>query len=242
MKSAILSLTVFLVLAMAACTSAPAPSQSETAEQPAGKSAGGNESAVSAKPKSSAGETKSGGGISELTRPAAPPVELPSGTAVAVRLDQALSTARNKTGDSFEASLDEPVMADGKAVLPKGTKFTGHVTTSDASGRLQGRGVLGITLDSFDLKGQNYPVATSLDTKSTDSHKKRNIEMIGGGAGLGALIGGIAGGGKGAAIGAGAGAAAGTGAAAATGKKDVEVPAESVFRFTLKNPVKIKAE
>ena len=133
-------------------------------------------------------------------------------------------------------------MRDGKEVLPKGTKFTGHVTTSDASGRLKGRGVLGITLDSFDLRGQSYPVATSLDTRATASHKKRNIEMIGGGAGLGALIGGLAGGGKGAAIGLGAGAAAGTGTAAVTGKKQVEVPAETMFRFTLKSPVQIKAE
>jgi hypothetical protein len=220
MKSAILSLTIFLALALAACTNAPTTQQSET--QP--------------------GETKPSGGISEMAKPAAPPVELPSGTAIAVRLDQALSTASNKAGDTFAASLDEPVMEGGKEVLPKGTKFTGHVTTSDASGRLQGRGVLGITLDSFDFKGQNYPVASSLDTKTTDSHKKRNIEMIGGGAGLGALIGGLTGGGKGAAIGAGAGAAAGTGVAAATGKKEVEVPAETVFRFTLKNPVKVQTE
>lgn len=231
MKSAILSLTVFLALVLAGCTSAPAPSQSETTGQPGGKSAGGSESA-----------TKPTGGMSEMAQSAAPPVELPSGTVVTVRLDQALSTARNNTGDTFAASLDEPVTAAGKEVLPKGTKFTGHVTSADASGRLQGRGVLGITLDSFDLKGQNYPVATSLDTKATASHKKRNLELIGGGAGLGALIGGLAGGGKGAAIGAGAGAAAGTGTAAATGKKDVEVPAETVFRFTLKNPVKVKAE
>jgi hypothetical protein len=224
MKSAISSLAVFLALVLAACTNAPTP-QSET-------------NSGETKP----GGTKPAGGISEMAKPPARQLELPSRTAVAVRLDQALSTARNKTGDTFEASLDEPVMEGGKEVLPKGTKFTGHVTTSDASGRLQGRGVLGITLDSFDLKGQNYPVESSLDTRTTESHKKRNLELIGGGAGLGALIGGLAGGGKGAAIGAGAGAAAGTGTAAATGKKQVEVPAETVFRFTLKNPVKIKAE
>ena len=240
MKLAISSLAVFLALAMSACSSAPPPPQSGTAEQPGSGTAGANASSASAQP-NAAGATKSGGGLSELTRPPMREVELPSGTAITVRLDQGLSTARNQTGDTFPASLEEPVMQDGKEVLPKGTKFTGRVTTADASGRLKGRGVLGITLDSFELKGQKYPVESSLDTKTTESHKKRNLELIGGGAGLGALIGGLAGGGKGAAIGAGAGAAAGTGGAAATGKKEVEVPAETAFRFTLKNPVKVKA-
>ena len=167
-------------------------------------------------------------------------VEMPAGTLVRVRVDEALSTARNRAGDTFSASLTEPVVREGKELLPKGTRFKGHVTTADSSGRLQGRGVLGITLDSFELNGESYPVKSSLDTKTTDAHKKRNIEMIGGGAGVGARIGALAGHGKGAAIGAAAGAAAGTGAAAATGKKDVNVPAESVFDFTLKAPVKVK--
>jgi hypothetical protein len=176
---------------------------------------------------------------STLAAPAGREVELPSGTILAVRLERALSTARNRTGDTFEAILDEPVAIHGVEVLPRGTKFTGHVTTAKASGRLEGRGVLGITLDAFDINQQHYPVATSLDSRTTEAHKKRNIEVIGGGTGLGALIGGVAGGGKGAAIGAAVGAAGGTGAAAATGKKEVEVPAETLFKFSLKSSVRI---
>ncbi len=168
-----------------------------------------------------------------------PHVELSTGTMFAVRLDRALSTVRNRPGDAFVGLLDEPVLVDGTEVLPKGTKFTGHVTASKSSGRLKGRGLLGITLDAFDLNGQHYPVATSLDTRTTEAHKKRNLELIGGGAGLGALVGGLTGGGKGAAIGAGVGAAGGTGVSAATGKKDVEVPAETLFRFSLKHPVDV---
>ena len=171
--------------------------------------------------------------------PPAREVELPSGTVVAVRLDRALSTARNRAGDPFEAALDQPVAIAGKEILPAGIKFTGHVTTAEASGRLEGRGVLGITLDAFELHGQRYPVTTSLDTRTTEAHKQRNIEVIGGGAGIGALIGALTGGGKGAGIGAGIGAAGGTGVAAATGKKEVEVPAETVFRFSLKSPAKV---
>jgi hypothetical protein len=161
------------------------------------------------------------------------------GTIVAVRLDRTLSTVRNRTGDSFQAILDEPVSVDGTEVIPQGTAFSGHVTTSDASGRLEGRAVLAITLDGFDINGRRVPINTSLEKRMTEGHKKRNIEIIGGGTGLGALIGGLAGGGKGAGIGAAVGAGAGTGVAAATGKKEVEIPAETIFHFSLKSPVTI---
>lgn len=59
-------------------------------------------------------------------------------------------------------------------------------------------------------------------------------EIPGGTATAGAVIGAIAGGGKGVAIGAGAGAAAGTAGAAATGKQDVSLPAETVLTFTIR--------
>jgi hypothetical protein len=181
-------------------------------------------------------------GAATAEKPAAPAphtVELGPGTVVAVRLERALSTVRNRAGDTFEAALDEPVVVNDKAVLAPGTKFTGHVTKATPSGRLEGRAVLGITLDAFTTNGQRYPITTSLDTRRSENHKKRNIEVIGGGTGIGALIGGLAGGGKGAAIGAAVGAGAGTGAAAATGKKNLEIPAETLFRFSLKSAVTI---
>jgi hypothetical protein len=146
---------------------------------------------------------------------------------------------RNRPEDPFSAILEQPVVVNDAEVIPAGTKFTGHVTASQSSGRLEGRAVLSITLDEFDYKGQRYPVATSIDTKASEGHKSRNIKAVGGGAGLGALIGGLAGGGKGVAIGAAIGAGAGTGAAAATGKKDIEIPAETLFRFSLKKPVTV---
>jgi hypothetical protein len=168
-------------------------------------------------------------------------IELAPGTVVAVRLTSALSTVRNRAHDTFTAILEEPVVINDAEVLPSGTTFTGHVTTSQESGRLEGRAVLSVTLDSFEYKGQRYPVTTSVNSKASEGHKSRNIKAVGGGAGLGALIGGLAGGGKGVAIGAAVGAGAGTGVAAATGKKDIEIPAETLFRFSLKKPVTIVA-
>ena len=179
----------------------------------------------------------------QASAPSAPPppvtVSVPAGTRLEVRVDQALSTERNRAGDKFRATLEAPVEMGGREVLPRGARVSGHVTTSRPSGRLEGRAVIGITLDSVESNGQAVPISTSLDTKTSEAHKKRNIELIGGGAGVGALIGGLLGGGKGAAIGAGAGAAAGTGGAAVTGEKNVEIPAETVFSFRLKAPAEL---
>jgi hypothetical protein len=65
--------------------------------------------------------------------------------------------------------------------------------------------------------------------------------MVGGGAGAGALIGGIAGGGKGAAIGALVGGGAGTAGAGMTGNNnDITLPVESAVSFKLTAPVTLK--
>ena len=171
-------------------------------------------------------------------RPAAT-VVIPRGSILRVGIDQAVDTRRNRAGDHFHASLAAPVLVHGKAVLPRGTEFTGHITQSDASGRLKGRAVLAVTLDSFRLNGKEYRVHTSSVERVSAAHKKRNLGFIGGGTGLGAALGAVAGGGKGALIGAGAGAAAGTAGAAATGKLEVGIGAESVLTFPLSAAVEL---
>jgi len=168
-------------------------------------------------------------------------VDIPSGTELRLRIDQTIGTEASRPGDNFSATLESPVVAGAKTVLPKGTRFTGHVMSAKPSGHLKDRGYLTMTLDSFELGGKSYDIDTSPNTRVTGDHKKRNVVAIGGGTGVGALIGGLAGGGKGAAIGAAAGAAAGTAGAAATGQKHVSIPAESVLRFTLKAPVRVEA-
>jgi hypothetical protein len=171
--------------------------------------------------------------------PAAPAVTIPEGTLIEARLDQGLSTERNRPGDKFDATLDQPLTSGDRVILQRGARIQGHVTNARPSGHLEGRAVLGITLDTIEYGGRSMPITTNMDTKTSQAHKKRNLEVIGGTAGLGALIGAIAGGGKGAAIGAGAGAGAGTAGAAATGQFNVEVPAETVFTFRLTMPVEL---
>ncbi len=204
-----------LVLVLAACQK-PAPNETQ-----------------SSKP-----EAKDTSLLSQLV--SKPSYDVPAGTRIQVRLDQSLDTDSNAAGDTFTASLESPVTVGEKTVLPKGTRFAGRVVSARSSGRLRGRGHLTIALASFELGGKSYDVVTSPTTRVTGDHKKRNAALIGGGTGVGALIGGIAGGGKGAAIGAAAGAAAGTGGAAASGKKDVVLPAETILSFTLKAAVRVE--
>jgi hypothetical protein len=164
-------------------------------------------------------------------------VSIPQGTLLHVRLDETIDTRRNQPGDVIHATLSESLMIGGQTAVPAGTRFNGHVTVADPSGRMKGRAYIGVALDSFDLNGRDYRVTTSSVELASVAHKKRNGILIGGGAGLGAAIGAIAGGGKGALIGAGAGAAAGTVGAAATGKLNVAIAAETPLRFTLRSAV-----
>ncbi|MBI2679837.1 MAG: hypothetical protein HYX25_02380 [Candidatus Solibacter usitatus] len=174
-----------------------------------------------------------------LGPPKAANITVPAGTRIQVRLVESLSTSRNRAGDKFTATLDQPIVQGEKVVVPKGTAFHGHVTSAKDSGRLKGRAVLGLTLDSLDLNGVTYPIDTSASNRTSRSHKKRNMLLIGGGTGLGATLGAVAGGPAGALIGAGAGAAAGTGGAAATGKKHITLPAETPLTFALEEPLTV---
>ncbi len=165
---------------------------------------------------------------------------VPAGTTLSVRLVDALSSAKNKVGDPFAASVDVPVVINEKTVIPRGARVNGEVVSAAASGRLTTPAKLYLKLVSIEIGGKTYPLRTGLVGRTEKSHAKRNVTAIGGGAAAGAIIGAIAGGGKGAAIGSVAGAGAGTAGAAATGKKDVEYPSEKLLKFALKNALTVE--
>jgi len=164
---------------------------------------------------------------------------IPRGTPLRARIDESLSTRRNRPGDRFTATLTDPVVVNGQQVLPSGTRLEGRVLVARPSGRLEGRARLVLALDSIDRDGRRYSIDTTVVSRVSRSHKRRNLLAIGGTAGAGASVGAIAAGGVGAAVGAGAGAVAGTVGAAVTGRKQVYLPAESVVRFTLGAPARV---
>ena len=175
-------------------------------------------------------------------RDRAEPVTLPEQTAIHVTLDQALSTKQSNSGDHFEATVSEPVVIDGKTVIPQGAHSEGLVVDARPSGRLMGRARLQLAMQAVEVEGQNYDVRTISHTRIGRDHKKRNLAWIGGGAAGGAVVGAIAGGGTGALIGGPVGAGAGTTVALLTGKKDIHLNAETPVTFKLAEPVTIKVK
>lgn len=204
-----LGITLVLALALFGCAQKPAE---ESAQGQAGKRA--------------------------PTRPVAA-VTVPAGTELDVRLITGLSSKENHAGDTFTGTIENPVVAGGKTVIPKGADVTGRVTSAVPSGRLEQRAELWVTLTSIQVRGKTYNVSTSTAGHKEGTKATRDILFIGGGAGAGAAIGGAAGGGKGAGIGAIAGAGAGTAAAMLTGKRDIRFPSESVLRFRLEQELKL---
>jgi hypothetical protein len=154
---------------------------------------------------------------------------IPAGTRVPVRLNSAISSGTAHAGERWTGTVAQNVIVNGQTVARRGDEAAGKVTYVKPSGRLHEPGRLTLRLTS--IAGES--VASGPHGIVGKSHKKGNIEKIGGGTAAGALIGGLAGGGKGAAIGAVAGAGAGTGVAAATGKEEAALPAESVVTFTI---------
>jgi hypothetical protein len=173
--------------------------------------------------------------------PASPPppttAVVASGARLAVRLVEAIGTATKRTGDSFEAVLDRDLVADGHVVAPKGSAVVGKVASAVEPGRVEGRARMTIELTSIKVGGQEYPIHTNTMAFDAENTHKKDAAKIGGGAGLGAIIGAIAGGGKGAAIGAVVGGAAGTGTVLATRGKHVELKAEEPLTFRLEDGV-----
>lgn len=160
-----------------------------------------------------------------------------AGSRVVVRTTDSLAASKNEVGDGFAGVLEEAIVtSDGRTLFARGTRVSGTVVAAKGRGRFKGAGALGIEVNTIG----STRVQTSEYEKADAGKGKRTGGLIGGGAGLGAIIGGLAGGGKGAVIGGLAGAGAGTAGAAYTGNRDVVIPSESVITFRLVDSLTVR--
>jgi hypothetical protein len=180
----------------------------------------------------------------QAAQPAAPvaapppqPIVVPAGTTLTVTVGQALSSKTSQTGQTFLATLAQPVSVGGIATIPARSTVSGTVLTAKAKGKIKGEAELSLALTSVTVRGHTYRIQTNALSSTSKGKGKRTAATTGGGAAGGALIGGIAGGGKGAAIGALVGGGAGLVGGAATGNKQIEIPVESALSFQLSAPL-----
>ena len=149
---------------------------------------------------------------------------VPEGTPLKVRLQTTLSTFSNKAGDPFTGKTTEPVVIDGKTVIPVGSTLEGRVTKLTEPRRFKGRPTIAILPEHIVLPdGQRFMVnAVLVDTniRGTDvtdegqfkgaGHDRKDQIEVAGGTGAGMLMGGLIGGGPGLLIGGAIGAGATT--------------------------------
>jgi hypothetical protein len=166
-------------------------------------------------------------------------IVLPVGTKLAIRMIDAVDSERNSVGQTFTASLDEPVMIDGETIIPRGADVVVKLVDDRESGKLTGRTTLALDLVSLKVNGRMVDVNADTVTEESSSRGARTAKVAGGTALLGTVIGAIAGGGKGAAIGLGAGAATGVGAEILTKGQHVRIPSETRLTFVLENAVRL---
>ena len=236
------ALTIVLLFVLAACSSKPADTAANSA---APSSSGSNAAGGNATGSPAAGGQQAMSAPAPAAAPApapAPPVVVPAGTTLTVRLGEALGSKLSSPGQSFKATLADAVSVDDKEVIPAGAEAKGTVVDAKPLGKLKGGALLEVRLTSIEVNGASQSIETTAVERQEKGKGKRSAVMAGGGAALGGIIGGIAGGGKGAAIGLLAGGGAGGAGAAYTGNKEIVLPAEAALSFKLKAPLEVKAK
>jgi hypothetical protein len=170
---------------------------------------------------------------------AAQTVMVPAGTVLNVRLNEGIDVDSTQTGATFKGSLDDPIMIEGRVMIPRGAAVVIRVVSVKQSGTLKGSDQIALKLNSISFGDRVYEVVTEYAVAQGKGEGKRTARKVGGGAGVGAIIGAIADGGDGAAIGAVVGGITGT-IVAASGEEHLKLPAETRLQFELAAAVRVE--
>ena len=178
-----------------------------------------------------------------VARPSGPvpaSITIPAGKVIFARLNEPLSSDHNHPGDTFTATLDQPIVVDGWVVARRGDTIVGTVTQAQKAGRVKGVSHLGLELTDITIvDGNQLPVKTELWNGSAGTSHGADAGAIATTTGVGTIIGAAANGGTGAGVGAGAGALAGIGLVLLTRGKPTVLGPEYPLSFRLKEPISI---
>lgn len=164
-------------------------------------------------------------------------IQIPVGTPITVRMIEGVDSNVARLGQTFRASVDEPVLINSQTVIPRGADALVKLVEDKQSGKFEGRTVLTLALTDITINGQMIDTTTGDVSQASGSRGSRTAKVVGGTTALGAIVGALAGGGRGAAIGAASGAAVGGGVQLATKGQQVKVPSETRLTFTLQQPI-----
>ncbi|HEV3040642.1 MAG TPA: hypothetical protein VHA33_22955 [Candidatus Angelobacter sp.] len=167
-------------------------------------------------------------------------VTIPMGTRLTVRTIDAIDSDKNRVGDKFSATLEQPLYVNDVLVASKGADVYGRLDEAKEAGHIEGRSQLKLSLTGIVINGQTVPLTTGEYDLSGKSRGANTAKKVGVGAAAGAVVGAIVGGGKGAAVGAGVGAGAGTAVQVMTKGEQVHVPSETLLEFALDQPITVQ--
>ena len=169
-------------------------------------------------------------------------VTLPAGTVLPLELKTAVASDSSHVEDAVRATLRRPVSVNGVEALPAGTEVLGHVTAANRSARVKGRAQVAFRFTSVDPPGADGRLAIRTDpiSRRAPATRKQDAAKIGGAAAGGAIIGGILGGGDGAAKGAVIGGTAGTGVVLSTRGREVRLGPGAAVSARLAAPLTLR--
>jgi hypothetical protein len=169
-------------------------------------------------------------------------VTIPAGTPLRLRLESSVASNASRVEDAVQAHLMEPIVVNGRTVVPANSRATGHVTAVRRSAKVKGRGYVAMRFTELTpARGKDrYRITTRVWAREAPGTKKQDAVKIGVPAGVGAVVGGILGGKSGAGIGAAVGGGAGTGMVLATRGQEVRVGRGAVVLVRLSSPLPVR--
>src|SRR5215831_17515994 len=163
-------------------------------------------------------------------------ITVPAGTRILVRNTQPLDSRNQRPGAIFVGTLETNIQAEGTVVVRRGTTVHGRLAEVRSAGRRTGSPQLTLELTDIIINGTAFPIVTNFFEIRGRGQGASTARNVTGGAGLGALLGAAAGGGRGAAVGTLAGAATGGVISGRRGEEAI-LPDGSLIEFRLAQPV-----